>query len=280
MIIDARCRPPTKEFQAVFKGPALSYIMSRSGRFPDAPSHLQDSTDLFFKEMEAANISTAVAVGRVLPGGAGAVSNDHIAELCRSYPGRVVGIGGIDTTGQMHDPVSEVNRCIKQLGLKGVIIEPGATPRPVAFDDTSLDGVYDACMQLKAPVFLLTGPFAGPTVAYTHPSSIEKVAQKFRRLSIVCAHGCWPYVTETLALAARYKNVYVSPDIYLFRGGGEAYVSELQQRSLQDQFLFATAYPLAPMQEYVEAFLRLPIASSVQDKVLRTNAQRVLSLGS
>ncbi len=278
MIIDARCRPPTKEFQAVFKGAALSYIMSRSGRFPDAPSHVQDSTDLFFQEMEAAQISTAVAVGRVLPGGAGAVSNDHIAELCRAFPGRVVGIGGIDTTGQVHDPVAEADRCIKKLGLKGVIIEPGATPKPVPFDDSSLDAIYDVCSQLKAPVFLLTGPFAGPTISYTHPSSIERVAQKFRRLSIVCAHGCWPYVTETLALAARYRNVYVSPDIYLFRGGGEAYVHELQQRSLQDQFLFATAYPLAPMKEYVEAFLRLPMTEAVREKVLCKNAQRLLSL--
>lgn len=278
MIIDARCRPPTKEFQAVFKGAALSYIMSRSERFPDAPSHLQGSTDLFFQEMAAAEVTTAVAVGRVLPGGAGAVSNDHIAEFSKAHSGRVIGIAGIDTTGQMHDPVAEIHRCVKQLGLKGIIIEPGATPQPVPFDDSSLDAIYAACSELKVPVFLLTGPFAGPTIAYTHPSSIEKVVQKFRRLAIVCAHGCWPYVTETLALAARYKNIYVSPDIYLFRGGGEAYVHELTQRSLQDQFLFATAYPLAPMKEYVEEFLRLPIKQPVLEKVLYGNAKRLLSI--
>ncbi|MCC6532590.1 MAG: amidohydrolase family protein [Burkholderiales bacterium] len=278
MIIDARCRPPTKEFQAVFKGPALSYIMSRSGRFPDPASHVEGSVELYFKEMEAANITTAVAVGRVLPGRAGAVSNDHIAELCRAYPGRIVGVGGVDPTGQVHDPRAEVERCITGLGLKGVIIEPGATAKPVAFDDASLDPIYDACARLNAPVFLLTGPFSGPTLSHTHPSSIENVAQKFRKLSIVCAHGCWPYVTEALGVAVRCRNVFISPDIYIFRGGGDAYVQELQHRSLQDQFLFATAYPLAPMQEYVEAFLRLPISEAVMEKVLYKNAQRVLSL--
>jgi predicted TIM-barrel fold metal-dependent hydrolase len=228
--------------------------------------------------MAAAKITTAVAVGRVLPGGAGAVSNDHIAELCRSHAGRIVGIAGIDTTGNLHDPAAEVERCVKHLGLRGIIIEPGAAQNPIGFDDATLDPIYAACSDLKVPVFLLTGPFAGPVISYTHPSSIEKVLQKFRRLSIVCAHGCWPYVTETLALAARYKNVYVSPDIYLFRGGGEAYVHELTQRSLQDQFLFATAYPLAPMKEYVDEFLRLPINDVVREKVLYGNAKRLLAL--
>ena len=278
MIIDARCRPPTREFQAVFKGAALSHIISRSGKFPDPPSYLQDSTELFFREMQESSIVTAVAVGRVLPGSAGAVSNDHIGELCRAHPGRVVGIGGIDTTGQVHNPVAEIDRCVKTLGLKGVIIEPGAAPVPVPFDDRSLDPIYDLCTQLKVPVFLLTGPWAGGTFDYTHPASIERLAQKFRKLSIVCAHGCWPYVTESLALAVRYRNVYLSPDIYVFRGGGMGYIEELQHRSLQDQFLFATAYPLAPMKEYVEAFLQLPIPDAVRDKVMFGNAQRLLGL--
>lgn len=278
MIIDARCRPPTREFQAVFKGAALSHIISRSGRFPDPPSYLQDSPELFFKEMEEASITTAVAVGRVLPGSAGAVSNDHIGELCKTYAGRVVGIGGIDTTGKVHNPVEEIERCIKKLGLKGVIIEPGAAPVPVPFDDSSLDPIYDLCSQLGVPVFLLTGPWAGGTVAYTHPGSIERVAQKFRKLSIVCAHGCWPYVAESLALAVRYRNVYLSPDIYVFHGGGEGYIEELHHRSLHEQLLFATAYPLAPMKPYVDAFLRLPIPDSVREKVLYANAKRLLGL--
>lgn len=276
MIIDCRCRPPTPEFQAVFKGRALGHIISRSHRYPNPPSYDQDSLDLFFQEMDAAGITTAVAVGRVLP--VGIVENDHISDLCVTFPGRVVGIAGIDTTSQVHNPLEEVERCINQLGMKGVILEPGAGAQPVPYDDPSLASIYDLCSQLQIPVFLLTGPWAGPNVAYTHPSSIERVAQQFRHLSIVVAHACWPYVTESIALAMRQRNVYLSPDIYVFHGGGEAYVQELEHQFLQEQFLFATAYPLAPMQEYTHEFLSLPISDVVKEKVLFENAKHLLGL--
>jgi hypothetical protein len=74
---------PPHEFQAVFKWRALGHIISRSYRYPNPPSYDQYSLDLFFQEVDAAGITAAVAVGRVLP--VGTVENDHIADLCGTF---------------------------------------------------------------------------------------------------------------------------------------------------------------------------------------------------
>lgn len=52
MVIDARCRPPTKEFQAAFRNrkPVSSLFTIASG--VESPSFSQDSVELMFREMD------------------------------------------------------------------------------------------------------------------------------------------------------------------------------------------------------------------------------------
>jgi predicted TIM-barrel fold metal-dependent hydrolase len=112
-----------------------------------------------------------------------------------------------------------MERCINQLGMKDGILEPGVGAQPVPYDDPSLVSIYDLCSQIQIPVFLRTGPWAGQSVAYTPPSSIERVAQQFLHLPIVVAHACWPYFSQSITLVIRQGNVCLSPDIYVFHGG-------------------------------------------------------------
>jgi len=275
VIIDFRCRPPTPPFLSVFKGKVFVRITARIGPLGTGPSFQQESMELFLKEMDEAGITTAVITGRNVP--LGAIPTDHIAELVAQHPGKLVGIGGIDPTNQVHQALPEVDKCIKELGLKGISMDPGIANPPMRYHDRRLYPVYARCAELNVPVFLLTGPYAGYDLIQTNPADIEQVASDFPRLPIVCSHGCWPYVMEIIGVAARRRNVFVSPDLYHYLPGSTPYV-EAANTFLQDQILFATAYPLAPIVESVEAFSKLPFTDQAREKVLYKNGQRLLGL--
>jgi hypothetical protein len=47
---------------------------------------------------------------------------------------------------------------------------------------------------------------------------------------------------------------------------------------MSERFLFATAYPLLPFQDSIDAFLKLGVKESVLDRLLYLNAARLLGL--
>ncbi|MFG0326772.1 MAG: amidohydrolase family protein [Phycisphaerales bacterium JB037] len=84
------------------------------------------------------------------------VLNDHIAEVCREHPKRFVGLG----TVPMQDPdlaIRELERCINDLGMKGVEIG-SHVEQPASGDwnlsEPALFPFFEACQRLGAGVFV------------------------------------------------------------------------------------------------------------------------------
>lgn len=275
MIIDSRCRPPTKEFQAAFRNrkPVSNLFQLASGVEP--PSFNQDSVELMFKEMDQMGIDKGVVVGRIRP--KFEVTNGSIAEVVNQYPDRLFGIAGIDVWGQYHEPMAETDKAVRTLKLSGICIEPGGNQRAMHYDDPRLFPLYAKCDELKVPVFMTTAFKQGPVLNYTHPERLEPVANYFPKLKIVAAHGCYPYVMEMIGVALRCPNVYFSSDLYTYWPGGETYIEAASQR-LSDQFLFASAYPLSPFDEAVEKLKKYQLKSAVMEKICRRNIERVLGV--
>ncbi|MBI2846590.1 MAG: amidohydrolase [Chloroflexi bacterium] len=275
MIIDCRCRPPTKPFLAIFKSRLFNFVIGRAGPLPLSRSFIDESMELFFKEMDEAGVTKGVITGRDMS--VGSIPNDHIAELVSHHPDRLIGIAGVDPQKPLENVFPEMERAIKVLKLKGINLEPGAASPPLRFNDRRLYPIYAKCAELGVPVFLLTGPFCGPELEFTHPNVIEQVAADFRNTNFVCSHGCYPYVMEMIGVAMRRRNVFVSPDLYVFHPGGNLYL-EAANGSLQDQLLFATAYPLAPLKESVEVVKKFHFRDGILEKTLYKNAQRLLGV--
>jgi predicted TIM-barrel fold metal-dependent hydrolase len=278
-IVDMRSRPAflhdfygatpgTKEYEVV------KWLNRRVGSKNDEHFVRSKSIQGFVDEVRETGITKAVLVGRDTP--AIRISNDQIKQLTADYK-ELVGIGSVDPQAQgTKGAVAEAERAVKKLGLKGINVEPGFGNPPIKADDPQLSPVYDACVQLGVPVFLMSGP-TSPSLEYTDPAPVGRIARAFPNLSIVCYHGFYPYVNEMIGIAFRYDNVYVVPDMYIFLPGGRLYI-EAANGFMKDQLMFGTSYPFRAMGQTVEDFMKLGLAEEALDRVLYENAVRVLKL--
>jgi predicted TIM-barrel fold metal-dependent hydrolase len=283
MIIDMRCRPPAKEYIEYFS------IMQKPEDRPEA--HRKGSMELFFEEMKAAGITQAVAAAGCNPGlklgkkeiPPRRISNEHAAEVQNKYPERIIAVGGVDAGGVFHNPLEEIEKC-KKLGIKGIFIEPGRSPG-CYLNDPRLYPIYQKCQDLGMFINPQTsGPLGGANIDYGNPKYIDQVAHDFPDLTIICCHGCWPFIHEMIAVAMRRPNLYTAPDLYIRIAGAnlwaEAANSEFRAAGsmFADKLIFGTAYPYVKMADYTKWFISLPWKEGVLEKILYKNAIRAMGL--
>lgn len=278
-IVDMRSRPAflhdfygatpgTKEYEVV------KWLNRRVGSKNDEHFVRSKSIQGFVDEVRETGITTAVVVGRDTP--SLRISNDKINEITAQYK-ELVGIGSVDPQTQgIKGAVAEAGRAVKKLGLKGINLEAGFGGAPMKADDPMLYPIYDACDQLGVPVFLMSGP-TSPSLEYTDPTPVGRIARAFPNLPIVCYHGFYPYVNEMIGIAFRYENVYVVPDMYVFLPGGSLYI-EAANGFMKNQLMFGTSYPFRAMGQTVDDFIKLGLGDEALDCVLYQNAKRVLKL--
>lgn len=282
-IIDFRCRLTTAAGAAYFHD-----RMAGLGRLDRVPALAQGGEDAFFNEIAAAGITTAVSVSGLNPGARlgrydlppRTTSNDLLADVQRRHPGRFVAVAGIDVSNTFHDAQAEIERCVRDLGLNAICIEPGRAPGCL-LNDRRLYPIYEQCQAHGVVVVAQTsGALGGRLVDDANPRHVEEVADDFRDLHIVCGHGCYPYVREAIVMASRRDNVWLSPDIYFFHLGHEDWFKAINSNLMgfAERFLFASSYPLTALGPYVQNFLRLPWAEDVLERILYRNALRALKI--
>jgi predicted TIM-barrel fold metal-dependent hydrolase len=69
-------------------------------------------------------------------------------------------------------------------------------------------------------------------------------------------------------------NVFVSPDVYAFAPGGQAYVEGINW--LSKRFIYASAYSFFGVDDSVRDTLNLPIKDEALDDYMYRNAEALL----
>jgi predicted TIM-barrel fold metal-dependent hydrolase len=279
MIIDFRSRPPTDKFKQFFKPEFVVKFHEKIGVKTPA-SYLSGSVEEWIREMKEAGIVRAVVNGRNINGPVDAeciIPNEYLSDLQTKYSPQIIALAGIDTANVIHNALEETEKAISKLGMKGVAIDPGLSAHMMYPSDRRIYPIYRKCVELDVPILLMGGPLAGGDLSFTDPVHIDRVAADFPSLRIICGHGFYPYVTEVIGVAFRRRNVYITPDVYLFFPGGDQYV-QAANKILSNQIVFATSYPHRPFKETVEEFNRLPFRKEVLPKLLYDNAAKIFGL--
>jgi predicted TIM-barrel fold metal-dependent hydrolase len=270
-IIDFRSRPSTREYLLALEHPLTKSVMRKLGTTPPAPTTL----DGWVANFTAKGVERVVFTGRQTEGTEEHdVGNDYVADVAHRFPDNVVGFAGINPLRGMKS-VQAVEHTIHHLGLKGVSIDPFGGLIPA--NDRRLYPIYAKCVELSVPVVITCGPlpFAGPRLVHGDVRAIDDVAVDFPELTIIIDHSGWPWVGETIAIAFRHENVYIDTSLYSHLPGASLF-AEAANTIIPDRILFASCFPVVPIETALERIQTLPFKPDALEGVLYRNADRLL----
>lgn len=275
-ILDVRCRPPFQPYLDMMFNPEDTSPFS-SFSFPYrfgmnvAESVKQKSMDVLFEEMDRCGDFTGVVSIRQNSRG---YENDALVELLKQYPDRFLGACGIPVDGG-----EKAVALIKKYIIDGPCISPFLEPGREKYflDDEKIFPIYEYCEQNNVPILVSFGGFHGPVNEYCNPAHAEVVARTFPNLKMALCHGGWPWVAHAVHLAYRFKNMYLSPDIYaLHAAGGRDYL-EAANYMLHDKFLYGSAYPCVDIEGSVKYYLE-HLREEVVEDIMYNNAVKFFGL--
>ena len=211
-------------------------------------------------------------------------SNDYISEIVKSFPNRFIGFAAIDPWQGM-SAVEELERSVKDLGLKGLKLHPIQQ----AFHPNSQQfyPLYEKCSELKVPVLFHSGMAAsgwgmpgggGLKLKFSAPiPGMDDVAADFPNLTVIMAHPGWPWIDQQSAVALHKPNAYIDLSGWLPRYIPNQLINEANTR-LQDKVLFGSDYPYISPDRWLADWSKLPIKDDVRQKILIDFAKKVLCI--
>ncbi len=275
--IDVHIHPPAPGYAVPTDDPATqAYFRSAMGhRTPEEMAEHYAQLDIFGVLFHS-DAETAT--------GDKPVPNDYIAELVQRYPKQFIGFGSVDPW-KGKAAVREVERCAKELGLRGLKFHP----QQQAFypNDQRFYDLWETAQSLGLVVLFHTGTTGvgagrpgggGVKLKYARPIPyIDDVAADFPELTIIMAHPSFPWQDEQLAMLVHKPNVYMD-----LSGWSPKYFSPLlvqYARTLaQDKVMFGSDYPVISPERWLKDFDGLGIDEPARRKILIDNAKRVLKL--
>jgi predicted TIM-barrel fold metal-dependent hydrolase len=256
----------------------------------------EEGLSLAIQEMDEAGVTYVVTPGRQVSGVSLAAAGDgpinfnvpdeDLVALRKRFDNRLFGLTALDLNKPVDELVSQIKKAITVHGLSGVVMEPGyykdENGAQLWADNPKLFPIYETIIELDTFIMHQSGIYAGEDFGVNYWPPVDRLLQKFPKLKFLLAHAGYPDIFGALALAAKHQNYFISPDIYCFFPAGENYINSITK--LQDQFIWATAYPMAALMESVVGTLEYAATASltpaVMEKYMYGNAARLLKITS
>ena len=278
MIIDARVKLPAE------LRPEEPVRREYRDRY-DAVLGLQDrrekTLDDLQSDMERAGVGHAIVHAEYEYGDPADAMNEAVARLVSEQPDRFSGFGTISM--EHFRPMRAVRQVEKvaQLGLLGVNFQPSFFGVPL--DDRRYYPVYAKAVELGLPVCVHTGInySAVHPIKNDHPLLVDQVACDFPELTLISGHAGWPWAPEMVAVARKHPNVLMdfgglAPRYIGAPGSGWEVMYRFMNSLLAEQVLFATDWPVFPMDRAVEEWNELDLKPEVLSAALGGNARRLI----
>jgi predicted TIM-barrel fold metal-dependent hydrolase len=213
------------------------------------------------------------------------MDNDTLAGLQKQYPGRFFGLSQINLDQDPETTASVVEKAIKEQGMAGANLEPGYQTIGLGkmgtfTDDTSFWPILEVLSDTGAFLLIQTGLFVGTDISFNNPEALDRMLFSFPKVNVVLAHGGYPYIEEVLGLAAKWPQLHISADVYMFWPNGFLYAMNLER--IPEQLVFGSAFPFADMKTAVEETLKLQkqydVSDATMERYLYSNAAQLLKV--
>ena len=229
---------------------AAHQVNERAG-YPPMPPLSFESYDEHMKPVDRAIVFgvRAVATGMCSP-------NDFTATWVQHDPGKLIGFMAIDPTEDGY--LDEIDRCVSDLGLRGIKIYPTLGRYDPA--DARYFPLYEKAQRLGLPILSHLGasPHPQAMLKYSLPLLIDEIAQAFPDLKWVMAHLAHPWQRDCALILRKHEHVFADVSGIWARPwqGWEAMIA-MMEWGVSHKLLFGSDYPLWTPQEAMQKMRRL-----------------------
>jgi len=180
--------------------------------------------------------------------------NSDTAAFVRAYPDKLIGF--LSVHPEEGDPVAEIERCVSDLGLKGIKLGPNYQ----GFDPLGREArlVYETAQRLGLPIVFHQGtsPMRTAPIRYAHPLVMDEVALDYPELRIVMAHLGHPWHADTIAVIRKHPHVYADVSANFYRPWQLYHGLRLATEwNVLGKLVFGSDYPVATPQETLDGTL-------------------------
>ncbi|NPV23302.1 amidohydrolase family protein [Bradyrhizobium aeschynomenes] len=268
-IVDAWMQHPTPRHSADPMFTSLRRWTAKTPR-PDVIT-----PDMTIAAMDEGGVAVSLASAWCAPHG-WMISNDEVAEVAISHPGRIVGVASADLARPM-EAVRELRRAVRNLGFKGLRVLPWLWGVPPT--DRRFYPLFAECVELGVPFCTQvghTGPLRPSETGRPIPY-IDEVALDFPELVIVAGHIGYPWTQEMIAVATKHANVYIDTSAYTVKRYPPEIVQYMKTNGRR-KVLFGTNYPMITPAKAHEGLEELGLDAEARELFLGGNAARVFKL--
>lgn len=135
-------------------------------------------------------------------------------DMAAAYPDRVLFCGGADPNLEgIPKALEGIEFQAKELGAKSMKFYNGHLEGSWRCDDAEIAyPLYEKCQQVGIDVlqFHKGIPFGDQNMEDLRPNDLQKAARDFPDMKFIIHHLAYPYVDETISIAARFPNIYLA----------------------------------------------------------------------
>lgn len=270
-IIDFRVRPLYKHYEEGFDAQSINQSLEAFG-FEPTESIRQRNLELLVEELDEAGIGKAVIPGR----GIYETTNEELFEIAERYPDKFIIFPFLDVA-DVEQSLADIDKYVIYGKGKGVSIEP-LVGNDVTFDDERIFPIYEKLEKNNIPVMATVSAWAGPYIDNTFPRQLDVLTTKFPELKFIAAHAVWPWFAEISTVAFKHPNLYLIADFESLRGAGSSIFKEGVRYMLKNQTIFASSYPLGPVDQVKQSLLDWNLPKDIEEKIFYDTAAKLLNL--
>jgi hypothetical protein len=178
------------------------------------------SLEQHLEQMDSAGIERAFLfapkVGRKGLPGSFHLPYEIVARAVEKYPGRFLGLAGIDPFEGMNG-VRALEDAVRNMGFIGAHVYPHWYDLPP--DHAKYYPFYAKCCELGVPIQMQVGQSMvyskeAPMRSVGRPILLDGIACDFPELKLIGIHVGIPWTDEMIAMAWKHENVYIGSDAH------------------------------------------------------------------
>jgi uncharacterized protein len=203
--------------------------------------------------------------------------NHWVANVQATFAPNAIGFGTFHPDDDNLIP-ELADEAFVQLGLRGAKLHPQVGK--FGLDDPRLDPMYERTIEYGAVLMIHAGRRPEPS-EHVGARAFARLMRRFPRLKVIVAHAGADEFDAFFDLCGLYEGVFLDTAMvfnfskYL---GGPLPIQRVLE--FQDRVVFGSDFPNIPYrwEESVESILELRLGRALEEKLLCTNAARLLNL--